>query len=376
MRNIESSLLALLPLGGLLLTGGPAVGQTLEAVAVVSRPLDRTVLLPGEFVPYLSVPIHTKVAGFVEKVEVDRGSVVKEGQLLATMVAPELNAQHAEAEAKVRGAEAQRVEFEARVVAAESTYQRLKAASATPGVIAGNELIQAEKQVDAERAKVRAAESSIQAAQSAVKAIEDIQAYLRVTAPFAGVITTRNVHPGALVGTGVDSEPIFQLETINRLRLVVPVPEAVVGAIPKGARVTFTVPAYPTATFSGTVSRSARSMDPKTRSMPVELDVANPNGRLAAGMYPSVKWPVQGNQRVLLVPVTSLVTTTERVFVIRVKDGTAEWVDVKRGPTHGDLAEVVGPLVEKDLVLRRGTDEIRHGTRINARVAPPEREQK
>ena len=376
MRNVESSLLVLLPLGGLLLTGAPAAGQTLEAVPVVSRPLDRTVLLPGEFVPYLSVPIHAKVAGFVEKVEVDRGSVVTEGQLLATMMAPELNAQRAEAEAKVRAAEAQRVEFEARVVAAESTYQRLKAASATPGVIAGNELIQAEKQLDAERAKVRAAESSIQAAQSAVKAIEDIQAYLRVTAPFAGVITTRNVHPGALVGTGVDSEAMFQLETINRLRLVVPVPEVEVGGIPRGARVSFTVPAYPTETFNGTVSRLARSVDAKTRSMPVELDVANPNGRLAAGMYPLVKWPVHGNQKVLMVPVTSVVTTTERVFVIRVKDGAAEWVDVKRGPTHGDLAEVVGPLAEKDLVLRRGTDEIRQGTRINARVAPPGKEQK
>ena len=376
MRKLESSLLVLLPLGGLLLTAGPAVGQTLEAVPVISRPLDRTVLLPGEFVPYLSVPIHAKVAGFVEKVEVDRGSIVTEGQLLATMVAPELNAQRAEAEAKVRAVEAQRVEAEARVVAAESTYQRLKAASATPGVIAGNELIQAEKQLDAERAKVRAAESSIQAAQSAVKAIEDIQAYLRVTAPFAGVITTRNVHPGALVGTGVDSEAMFQLETINRLRLVVPVPEVEVGGIPRGARVSFTVPAYPTETFNGTVSRLARSVDAKTRSMPVELDVANPNGRLAAGMYPLVKWPVHGNQKVLMVPVTSVVTTTERVFVIRVKDGAAEWVDVKRGPTHGDLAEVVGPLAEKDLVLRRGTDEIRQGTRINARVAPPGKEQK
>jgi membrane fusion protein (multidrug efflux system) len=376
MRKLESSLLALLPFGGLLLVNGQAAAQTLEAVPVVSRPMDRTVLLPGEFVPYLSVPIHAKVAGFVDKVEVDRGSVVAEGQLLATMVAPELNAQRAEAQAKVRAAEAQRVEVEARVVGAESTYQRLKAASATPGVISGNELIQAEKQLDAERARVRAAESSIQAAQSAVKAIEDIQAYLRVTAPFAGVITTRNIHPGALVGTGVNSEPMFQLETVNRLRLVVPVPEAVVGAIPKGARVPFTVPAYPTETFNGTVSRIARSMDAKTRSMPVELDVANPNGRLAAGMYPSVKWPVQGNQKVLLVPLTSVVTTTERVFVIRVKDGSAEWVDVKRGPAHGDLVEVVGSLAEKDLVLRRGTDEIRQGTRINARGTPAGKEQK
>jgi RND family efflux transporter MFP subunit len=212
-----------------------AFGQALDAVTVVARHSDRTILLPGEFAPYLSVPIHAKVAGFVEKVEVARGSIVTEGQLLATIVAPELTAQRAEAEAKVRAAEAQRVEAEARVVASESTFEKLKAASATPGVIAANELVQAEKQVEAERARVRADESSIEAAKAAVKAIEDIQAYLRVTAPFAGVITTRNIHPGALVGTGANSEPMLLLETINRLRLVVPVPEAEVGGIARGA---------------------------------------------------------------------------------------------------------------------------------------------
>src|SRR5438045_141828 len=203
---------------------GAAFGQTMDAVRVISRPLDRKVDLPGEFVPYLSVPIHAKIPGFVDKVEVDRGSVVKEGQLLATMIAPELNAQRAEAKAKVSAAQSQKVEAEARVAAVQSTYERMKAAAATPGVIAGNELVQAEKQVDVERAKVAAAESSVQAAQEALKAIEEIQVYLRVTAPFSGVITTRNVHPGALVGTARDTLPMFQLETHTRLRLVVPVP--------------------------------------------------------------------------------------------------------------------------------------------------------
>ena len=252
----------------------------------------------------------------------------------------------------------------------QSTYERMKAAAATPGVIAGNELIQAEKQVDVERAKVAAAAASIQAAQEALKAVEDIQVYLRVTAPFSGVITTRNVHPGALVGTGRDALPMFQLETADRLRLVVPVPEADVGGIIKGGKIAFSVPAYPGETFYGTLSRIARSMDPKTRSMPVELDVSNPKGRLAAGMYPSVKWPVRGNRSALLVPPTSIVTNSERTFVIRVKDGAAEWVDVKKGPAQGDLIEIVGPVKEGDTVLRRGTDEIREGTRVSIQIAP------
>jgi RND family efflux transporter MFP subunit len=349
---------------------GTAVGQPLDAIRVVSRPLDRKVELPGEFVPYLSVPIHAKIPGFVDRVEVDRGSMVKEGQLLATLVAPELNAQRAEAKAKVSAAESQKVEAEARALAAQSTYERMKAAAATPGVIAGNELIQAEKQVDVERAKVAAAESSIQAAREALKAIEEIEIYLRVTAPFSGVITTRNVHPGALVGTTRDTLPMFQLETQDRLRLVVPVPEADVGGIVKGGKIAFTVPAYPGENFYGTLSRSAHSIDPKTRSMPVEVDVLNPNRRLSAGMYPAVKWPVRGGQSILLVPSTCIVTTSERTFVIRVEGEIAEWVDVKRGPAQGDLVEIIGRLRDGDAVLRRATDEIRQGTHVNVRIVP------
>src|SRR5215472_18936031 len=103
--------------------------QALDAVRVVSRTPDRTIELPGEFFPYLSVPIHAKIEGFVDKVEVDRGSVVKEGQLLATMIAPELNAQRAEAQAKVSMAESQKTEAQARFLAAQSTYERMKAAA-------------------------------------------------------------------------------------------------------------------------------------------------------------------------------------------------------------------------------------------------------
>jgi membrane fusion protein, multidrug efflux system len=354
-------------------TAGVGRAQQLEAVRVISRPLDQTVVLPGEFTPYLSVAIHAKVAGFVQSVEVDRGSVVKEGQLLATIVAPELTAQRAEAEAKVQSAEAQRAEAEARVAAAQSTYGRMKAASATPGVIAGNELIQAEKQLDAERAKATAYKSAAEAARSAARAIEELEAYLRVTAPFSGVVTTRNVHPGALVGTGEGSLAMFELETINRLRLVVPVPEAEVGGIITGAKVAFSVPAYPNEMFTGTVSRIARSVDGKTRSMPVELDVINSDGRLAAGMYPAVKWPVHVKQSVLLVPNSSVVSTSERKFVIRVTDGSAEWVDVKKGPAKGDLVAIIGPLREGDLILLRGTDEIHEGAHLNVRLATANR---
>lgn len=339
-----------------------------EAVRVVAGNVNRTVTLPGEFLPFLRVDVHAKVAGFVQNVDVDRGSVVKAGQRLATMFAPELDAQSAEAEARLRAEESQQAEADARLTAAQSTFDRMKAASATPGVVAGNDLVQAQKQMDAELAKVKAAAASVRAAQAALKANEDIKAYLIVTAPFSGVITTRNVHPGALVGTGKDSEPMFELETVDRLRLIVPVPEADVGGIVHGARVPFSVPAFPGETFYGVVSRVSRAVDPKIRAMPVELDVSNMTGRLASGMYPAVLWPVRGGRKVVLVPSTSVVTTSERTFVIRIANSSAEWVDVRRGATQGDLIEIIGPVNAGDTVLRRGSDEIRPGTHVNVKM--------
>ncbi len=141
-------------------------------------------------------------------------------------------------------------------------------------------------------------------------------------------------------------------------------PEEVVGGLVPGARVEFNVPAFPLRTFSGAISRISHALDQKTRSMPVELDVFNRDGALAPGMYPSVKWPVRSLQPVLFVPRSSVVTTTERTFVVRNQNGRAEWVDVKTGATEGDLVEVTGNLHAGDLVVRRGTDELRPGDLI------------
>lgn len=347
-----------------------AAQQSVDAVRVVSRSVERKLVLPGEFSSYLAVDLHARVNGFVDKVNVDRGSMVKEGQTLVTLVAPELAAQVAEAESKVRAVESQQSEAQAKLVADQSTYERLKAAAATPGAIAANELVVAEQAMEADRAHVQSLEGSLRGARAAVQALRDLEGYLTVTAPFDGVIPARFVHPGALVGPAAGSA-LLRLEQNSRLRLVVAVPEADVGGTVSGARVPFTVPAYPGETFFGVVARIAHSLDPKTRTMPVELDVSNPNLRLAAGMYAQVQWPVQTGRAALLVPATSIVTTNERQFVIRIRDGVAEWVDITRGAPSGDLVEVLGPLRAGDLIVRRGSDELHDGTRVQVRQTAP-----
>lgn len=345
----------------LVLAAQPAWSQAGGLVAVISRPVFRTVELPGEFLPFLAVSLHARVPGYVDRVLVDRGSVVKQGDLLVELSAPEMAARIAGAESKVQLAEAERLQAEAQLSAAESTYDRMKTAARTPGAIAGNELILAEKQRDAARALLNSRRQASKAAEAGVRALKDLLAYLRITAPFDGVITERRVHPGALVGPGNDNV-LLVLQQVAHLRLVVPVPEEDVSGIVKPAVVRFQVPAWPERTYAGTVARISRALDQRTRTMAVELDVMNPDGSLAPGMYPAVKWPVRRPRPSILVPRTSVVTTTERTFVIRDRNGRAEWVDVRKGILEGDLVEVFGNLKPGDMVARRGTDELREGT--------------
>jgi membrane fusion protein, multidrug efflux system len=369
----------------------PLYAQTIELVPVVRKPVSRTISLPGEFQPFLSVALYSRVPGYVESVAVDRGSAVKQGDVLVVLNAPEMKAHIAEAESKVQAAEADRLQAEAKLASveatlsslqarlkgAQATYDRLKKASETPGAISGNELDVALQSVEAQRADIDAQRAGIQAQRSSIEALRDkkvateaelralqeMEGYLKVTAPFDGMVAERGVHPGALVGPSA-SVPLLVLQQVTRLRLVVAVPEENVGGIVRGATVSFSVPAFPTRTFSGTVARISPALDPKTRTMPVELDVANREQTLAPGMYSTVLWPVRNMEPALFVPKTSVVTTTERTFVVRDRNGLAEWVNVQKGTADGDLVRVIGPLQEGDRVVRRATDEMREGTNL------------
>jgi membrane fusion protein, multidrug efflux system len=316
-------------------------GVQIAVVSVVAQQLSATARLPGELQPYLSVDLYPKVTGILEWIGVDRGSPVKRGQVLVRLLAPELSSQRAEAEAKWH--------------ADQITYERLTTAAATPGVVAPNDLEIAKRTVEADRARVRS--------------LKDMENYLIITAPFDGVITTRNVHPGALVGPagggGAGANPaLVHLEHTAHLRLMVPVPEPYTGEIVPGQKVKFSVPAFPGHTFHGTITRIAHSMDMKTRTMPVEMDVDNVSGLLAPGMFPEVEWPVQRAEPTLFVPAKAVVTTTELTFVIRVRQETVEWVRVQKGQSVGDLIEVFGDLRAGDPIVVRGTDELRPGTKV------------
>ncbi len=350
----------------------PAGPPTIEVVKVVEQPLNVTLSLPGELTPYETVALYSRVNGFVKTISVDRGSRVKAGERLAILDAPELGAQKAEAQSKLQSAEAQLAAARSKADATSSTYDKLKAASATPGVVAGNDVIVAQKAAEADREQIAAAQQNVEAARQALKSVGDMEGYLLITAPFAGVVTERNVHPGALVGPGggsASAAPIVRIVSSVRLRLVIPVPEAYTAGMTSGTALGFSVAAYPGQTFSGTVSRISQAVDVSTRTMAVELDVNNADGRLAPGTFCQVQWPVRRTGSSLLVPSGSVASTTGRTFVIRVRGGRTEWVDVKTGLTSGSLIEVFGDLKPGDDIAIRGTDEIRPGAQVQVKQA-------
>jgi membrane fusion protein (multidrug efflux system) len=311
-----------------------------DVVQVVSQELESTERLPAELAPWEQVAMYPKVQGFVEEIPVDRGAVVRRGQLLVRLSAPELGAQTAQARATLSGDKA--------------TFERLRVASRTPGAVSTNELGLAQALFKADQAKVNS--------------LETLTSYLVVVAPFDGIITERNVHPGALVGPPSEplqsAVPMLRIEQVSRLRLTVPVPEADVGTIAEGTTVKFQVNAWPGRDFAGTISRVSHWVDTKTRTMAVEADVEQSQSALDPGMFVEVVWPLRRDYPSLFVPASAVVDTAEATFVECVRQGKVERVPVRRGSTMANLIEVFGSLNAGDSVVVRGSEDLANGTHV------------
>jgi membrane fusion protein (multidrug efflux system) len=344
--------------------------QTVSVVKVESRTLNTTLPLPAQITPYETVDVYPKVTGFLEKINVDRGSHVHAGEVIVELSAPELRAQRAQAEAALENAQAQHSVAQAKFAADNGTYQHLAAAAKTPGVVAGNDLLVAEKSAAAGSAQVEAAAKAVQAARDNLRSVSELESYLQLRAPFDGVVTQRNLHPGALAGPAsgaAGTQPILRIESVNRLRVTVPVPEAYVSGVRDGQAVPFNVPAYPGKTFRAPIARISHDITPSTRTMQVELDFQNANGDVTPGSFATVDWPVQRKDATLFVPASAIATDLQRTFVIRLRDGKADWVDVTTGVTADGQTEIFGALQPGDLVVANATDSLRPGAPVTAR---------
>jgi membrane fusion protein (multidrug efflux system) len=325
-----------------------------ETPAVVLIPVQKgklssTITVPGELLPYQQVELYAKVNSYVKGLMVDIGSQVHEGQLLATLEAPEINSQLSTANSRIK--QQQAVYF-----ASKATYDRLFNTSKTPGTISQNDLEQAE-------AKKNSDYANLEAVRSAYKEAAANLAYLNIRAPFDGVITTRNVNLGAYVGPGgKGTDPLFVLQDQQRLRLVVSVPESYTGDLSKKNEVTFTVKSLPNQKFTAKIKRLAGALDEKLRSERLEIDVYNTSKRLLPHMFAEVAISLPAKDSTFIVPKTAVVTSTEKVFVIKVLNHRALWVNVQKGFQSGDMVEVYGDLKLGDQIVKQASDEIRDGS--------------
>jgi len=329
--------------------------------------------LPAQLTPYEQVEIYPKVTGFVETVTVDRGSRVHRGQLLVKLTAPELGSQRAQAEAAVKAAQSQLETAQAKLASDNGTYLHMVEAAKTPGVLAKNDVLVAGQTVSVDKGLVDAADQNVSAAKEALRSSSETESYLTITAPFDGVVTTRNLHPGALIGPASGAggtQPILQIVDDKHLRLAVPIPEAQVGAMKTGQLVAFTVPAYPGEMFKAPIERISCEVDEKSRTMPVELDVKNADGRLSPGSFTIVSWPLERGYPTLFVPTTSVTSDQQHTFVIRVRNGKAEWVAVQTGQTVNGNIEVFGDLSAGDEVVKTASDAIHSGDAIRVENQP------
>jgi RND family efflux transporter MFP subunit len=299
---------------------------------------------------------------------------VSRGDLIAEIDAPELVADRARANAALQSAQAELAAGQAKLAGDRATFDRLREASKTPGVVAGNDVDVAQRVADADEANVAALKSAADAAQESLRAVSQREAYLKITAPFDGEVTTRYVHAGALVGPSGGSgavTPIVRIQSSVRDRLTVPVPEDDIAGVPEGTMVRFTVAAFPGRRFEAPIARISHAVDQKTRTMPVELDVRDPQRELTPGTFCDVEWPVRRTYPTLFVPATSVGSNLQRTFVIRIRDNRTEWVDVRTGARVGATIEVFGDLHEGDMVAVRGTDQLKPATDVQVKETTP-----
>jgi membrane fusion protein (multidrug efflux system) len=304
--------------------------------------------LPAQLAAYEEVSIFPKVNGYVKSVLVDIGSQVKKGQVLMILEAPEL--EQAVVQARERWARAI-----SEYTLDRENYERLREAAQTPGAISPLDLATAKGKTDADSALSNAEKANWQMQVT-------MKAYLTVLAPFNGVITLRNVHPGALVSAEAKDKPMLELKQVSHLRLQVDIPEGIAANLKEQDGLSFFLSAFPGKKFTGKVSRRSMNFNREYRSERVELDVYNTDGNLAPGMYADVVLNSKGNPDALRVPKSAVLTSTERKYVLTIKDGKVHQVDVSTGNETADKIEVFGSLQPGDEIIVNPTDEIREGT--------------
>lgn len=358
------------------------------AVAKVTRrPMARYLTISSELVPFQEIDVFAKESGFVSKLNVDYGTHVKKGQVMAVLEIPELQAQLQEDQASIKNASDQvtdaehqlgRVEAQHKVLHLQ--YQRLDGVSKTqPGLVAQQEVddaqgkdLAAEAQVEAAKSSLQAAQSQMAVAQSKLARDQALYDYSKITAPFTGVVTQRYANFGTLLQAGTSSStqamPLVKLSQEDLFRLVIPVPESYVRYIKVGDPVSVRVPSLDR-DFPGKVARFSVDVGEATRTMHTEVDIPNPEGVLIPGVYAEATLTLDRKGDALVVPLQAVNQGSDRASVLIV-DSSDKIQDreVTLGIQTDTNAEVLSGLREGDQVVISDRSGLRPGEAVNPKI--------
>ena len=367
---------------------------TVGVTKVEKKTLSRYVTLSSELVPFQEIDVYAKESGFVQKLNVDYGTHVKQGQVMAVLEIPELEAQMEEDRAEIRNsadqvnrAEHESKRYEAQYNALHLEYTRLNAVFQNqPGIVAQQEVddaqgkdLAAASQVDAGKASLEAAQSQLAASKAKLAHDQTLFDYSRITAPFAGVVTQRYANLGTLIQAGTNSStqamPLVKLSQDDLYRLVIPIPESYVRYIHVGEPVNVNVPSL-NRTFPGKVARFSEDVREDTRTMHTEVDVPNPQRVLVPGLYAEAEVGLEHRDDVPVVPLQAIDHEGGKSTVFLVdSNGEIEDRPVTLGIQTASDAEVMSGLNAGEMVVVSDRSGLRPGQKVHAQIVPIMRNQ-
>jgi multidrug efflux pump subunit AcrA (membrane-fusion protein) len=363
-------------------------------------------VLPGTTTPLTEAYVFARANGYLKTRLVDIGDHVRKGQLLATIDSPDLDAQVAQAKEQVRQAESQVAQQKTQLALTKITWDRWRVL-VQKGVFARQDGDQKEADYLAAEANVAAAERNAEAFRANLARVVSLQGYEQVRAPFDGVITARNVDVGALIsaagstsggatgpsglggantggssggspsagtatggGDGSGAGALFSVAQVQRLRVLVAVPEGYASVVRPGQKTVMHFQEYPKQEFAADVTRTAGSIDQNTRTLLTEVQVDNRDGRLLSGMYAVITFDAAGGAGPIMIPGDAIVVRQNTTQVALIQDGTVKMQSVEIGRDLGEAVEIVRGLNEGDVIATSVTDEVHEGAKVQAREQP------
>ena len=333
-----------------------------EVVHPVGEAPDQTLVLPGQTMAFIDTPIYARTSGYLKSWSYDIGDHVKRGDVLAQIETPELDQQLREAQAQLAQNQAAVIQAAANMDLARITNGRT-AELVRQGWTSRQQGDQDRLTFAGSTAAVDVARANVRVAQAQVDRLEELTRFESVTAPFEGVITGRNTDVGALInaGAGTPATELFHMASTQTLRIFVAVPEIDAPNLHPGDVATVTFDAYPGQTFRGALARTDGAINSASRTLLVEVDVENLDGKLLPGAYAFVHFTLQGRTLSVVIPANTLLFRSEGLRVGVVRNNAAELVPITIGRDYGDRVEVLTGLSTADEVILNPSDSLVNG---------------